>query len=422
MSKNKLNGLSRVERKPLIYDPITKKCYNGEMYFKATHKEINAWSVTNSFKSEYIPIKCPDEKTLEEGYAEFVKQADKLKEQSKGRLNLYLSGTLKKASLALFFYMANAKGYVPEELTEMETEWFINCNHGQLVFVDPMYKDRKSHSYDINSMYPSLMRDQHFKIPMKQGTFTTLTQDAFEKLAFFQYGIYRVKIDPPPEFVPDECEMTKEEYKMYYKYNATRRTFRFNKNNYYTSTDLNVAKKLELKMTIIEDESPNFLAYGAGTTLTGSQVFKMFVDNMFKLRTETKNKDFKTILNILWGALCSSNLKTFQYDITKELTFDIDIDPEKYIISNQYFVRNNIFKIEYYKKNNYFNYAWIRMKPFLLAFGRQKLGRVMTPYITNIVSVNTDGFKTYSKIEIEVGEAIGDVRYEGLVEESRFKN
>jgi len=179
MSKNKLNGLSRVERKPLIYDPIIKKCYDGEMHFKATHKEINAWSVTNSFKSEYIPIKCPDDKTLEEGHADFVKQADKLKEQSKGRINLYLSGTLKKASLALFFYMANAKGYVPEELTEMETEWFINCNHGQLVFVDPMYKDRKSHSYDINSMYPSLMRDQHFKIPMKQGTFTTLTQDAW---------------------------------------------------------------------------------------------------------------------------------------------------------------------------------------------------------------------------------------------------
>ena len=420
MSKNKLNGLSRVERVPLLYNPLTKKCYDGEKHFKATHKDINEWSVTNSFKSEYVPIKCPDEKTLEEGHADFVKQADRLKEESKGRINLYLSGTLKKASLALFFYMANAKGYVPEELTEIETEWFINCNHGQLVFVEPRYKKSMVHSYDINSMYPSLMRDVHFKIPMKQGTFTTLTQKEFATLEFFKYGIYRVKIVPPPEFVPDECEMDEEEYKKYLKYNTTRRTFRFNKNNFYTSIDLNVAKKLKLEMTIIEDNNPNFLGYGSGTTLTGSQVFKMFVDNMFKLRTETKNKDFKTILNILWGALCSTNLKTFQYDITKDLNFNIDIDPEKYVVANQY-LKGNTFKIEYYKKDHYFNYAWVRLKPFLLAYGRQKLGRLMMPYITYIVSVNTDGFKTFHEIPIKVGEAIGDIRYEGIVEETRFK-
>ena len=45
----------------------------------------------------------------------------------------------------------------------------------------------------------------------------------------------------------------------------------------------------------------------------------------------------------------------------------------------------------------------------------------MMPYITYIVSVNTDGFKTFDEIPIKVGEAIGDIRYEGIVEETRFK-
>jgi hypothetical protein len=63
------------------------------------------------------------------------------------------------------------------------------------------------------------------------------------------------------------------------------------------------------------------------------------------------------------------------------------------------------------------------MKPFLLAFGRQKLGRVMMPYIDAVMTVNTDGFKTYREIDIKTGTGIGEVRYEGIEQtEDRFKN
>ena len=51
-----------------------------------------------------IPIKKETDKSLEETYNDFIKQADKLKTQSRGRINLYKSGSLQKASLALFFY------------------------------------------------------------------------------------------------------------------------------------------------------------------------------------------------------------------------------------------------------------------------------------------------------------------------------
>jgi hypothetical protein len=48
----------------------------------------------------------------------------------------------------------------------------------------------------------------------------------------------------------------------------TRKMFRFNPNNYYTTIDLNNAKKLRLKIKIIETAEYNFLGYGKGTTVT----------------------------------------------------------------------------------------------------------------------------------------------------------
>ena len=424
---NKLTGLSVKERTALLYNPLTKECYDGEKHFTATKIEINQWSITKSYTSKYVPIKCPEHRTLEEAHSDFVKQADKLKEQSNGLINLYKTGTLKRASLALFFYMANKNEYVPEELTDMEIEWLNNTNHGQLVYLEPAegspldVKDMPLHSYDINAFYNSLMRDVHFKIPIKQGTFKTIESKDFNKLQFFQYGIYRVIIEQPRK-VTLEPDMDEDDYEKYFHYRTCKKIFRFNKNNYYTSIDLNVAKKLKLNMSIIEDGTHNFLSYGSGTTLTGSQLFGFFVKDLYKLRTETKNKDFKLIMNLLWGSLCETNISHYQYDVTKG-GINIDIDTKKYDILNQYFVRDNIFKIEYCKKNNYYKYPWARMKPFLLAFGRQKLGRVMMPYIDTVMTVNTDGFKTYREIDIQTGTGIGEVRYEGIaLKENRFEN
>ena len=100
---NRILGLSKDERTPLIYDPVTKQAFDGIKHFTTTKPEINAWSVTNSYKSPYIPIKKETDKSLEETYNDFIKQADKLKTQSRGRINLYKSGSLQKSSLTLFF-------------------------------------------------------------------------------------------------------------------------------------------------------------------------------------------------------------------------------------------------------------------------------------------------------------------------------
>ncbi len=215
---NRVLGLSKKERAPLIYNPVTKEAYDGVKHFTTTKADINQWSVTSSYTSEYIPIKQEKDKTLEETYEAFIKQADRLKKQSRGKINLYKSGTMQNASLALFFFMANKREIVPEELTDMETKWLILCNHGQMTYLQQGVKDNMFHSYDINSMYASLLRDVHFKIPIKQGTFMKLTKTEFDELKYYQYGIYRVQIDNDGQ--PN-----------------TRKMFRFNANNYYTTID-----------------------------------------------------------------------------------------------------------------------------------------------------------------------------------------
>jgi len=105
------------------------------------------------------------------------------------------------------------------------------------------------------------------------------------------------------------------------------------------------------------------------------------------------------------------------------------LDPERHIIINQFFVRENIFKIEFCKKNDYFKYPWARLKPFILAFGRQTITRIIEPYLSSIVALNCDGFKSCDILhgideltDIQLGDGIGQIRYEGLMPENRFKN
>lgn len=384
-----MKGLSKKERQPLVYNLQTKQAFNGIKHFTVTRAEINEWSITKSYTSEYIPIKQETDKTLEQTYNAFIEQADKLKKQSRGKINLYKVGTLQKASLSLFFYTIHKLKIKPDPLTELETMWLINTNHGQMIYKEPY--DGPLYSYDINSMYASLMRDVNFKIPIKSGTFMKITKTDFDALKYYQYGIYRAEI---------------------VNNGNTRKTFRFNTNNYYTTIDLNTAKALGLTINIL-DTDYNFLSYGAGTTVTGSVLFKPFIDMLYEMRKKHSNKDFKKILNLNWGSLCATNVSTYQYDMTKDI--NINIDTNKHRIHNQYLIGDTV-KIEYCKKDEYFKYPWARFKPFLLALGRKRITDIIKPYIDNIKALNTDGFKSNIElVDIKLGDGIGELRFEGIV-------
>ena len=58
--------------------------------------------------------------------------------------------------------------------------------------------------------------------------------------------------------------------------------------------------------------------------MVGTQLFKPFVDMLYGLKD--KNKKFKIILNVLWGLLCSRNIKKIQYNVTREFNYDFDTE------------------------------------------------------------------------------------------------
>ena len=68
----------------------------------------------------------------------------------------------------------------------------VQLAHGALIYSNNTYVGPIYNSYDIISFYPSIMRCDKFKIPIKQWIFKTLSVSEFEKFknTFFPYGIY----------------------------------------------------------------------------------------------------------------------------------------------------------------------------------------------------------------------------------------
>ncbi len=106
---------------------------------------------------------------------------------------------------------------------------FLNKVCGGLVYTKEY--TGKLHKYDINSFYPSIMRSGHLMVPIKKGilktimNLTNLNFSNIEKKTGLKYSFFKI-----------------------------------NPEGYYTNTDLNVAKDLGLKMSIIE-ENDNVLFY-----------------------------------------------------------------------------------------------------------------------------------------------------------------
>jgi hypothetical protein len=241
-------------------------------------------------------------------------------------------------------------------------------------------------------MYPSIMKSKHFRVPIKEGTIKTLSQEEFQAMRekFFEYGIYRVKI---------------------HFENKHRKIMRMNKNNYYTTMDLNTAKRLGLKMTVVEDGQPNFLHYGAGTCVSGSQIFSNFVDYLYNLRKTTGDKTYKNIANKLWGALSEHNFKTVRYDMKKD--FDFTFTEDDIILKEGFTGLGSKYRIDYVKKDRIFKYNWARVKVFMIAKGRELISKLIEKNFDHIHRVNTDGFLSDVPLDVDVGSEMGKLRYDG---------
>lgn len=361
------------------------KCYDGERYFTMTSADIFKARILKSNTSEYVPIKKEPDKTFEQCYLNFKAMADKILLDTDGKIDLYKSGSISKASLKLFFELIGS--VESEKITQMEAEWINNCSIGAIIYQNDYMG--QTYSYDINSMYQSILKNKFFKIPIKQGAFLKIPKEEFEQLTFYKFGIYHVEINCDAKF---------------------RKLFRFNKNNYYTSYDLTQAKKYGLEIKYI-DSDHNFLYYGEGTFMNASTLCKDFVDYLYALRKSTGDKVYKLIANSLWGALTQSNVQTLTYRIDDE-DFQFNFFNNTTIL-HQRIKPGNQFEVCYVKHDKYFKYPFARLKPFILAFGRQMLGRMIEPYIDSIHRIHTDGVSSDKALDIKLGNQMGELRFDG---------
>jgi hypothetical protein len=369
MSTHRVGGTAKVEKQIIMYKfnaDDTASTYSSNEKYKnkiITHKEFSEIN-GKVLSTDFLMVKQDKKSTLSlrREYKLFIKRADFLKKLTKGKINLYKTGSESNTAMQLFYDLCLPK--TPDPITEEETEFLRNCR-GQLKCAIK-YKG-KGWKLDIVSEYPSIMRSDHMSFPIKAGKLVTMTKKEFDESNFFKYGVYRVRIiSRVNPFI-----------------------FRFNEKNYYTHIDLNFAKTLKYDMEIIEDDKPNFLSY-EGCLTNGAKLFRPFVDYLFKL----KNLGFKSIkiyLNKLWGKLIQRDLfKINTASVDNQIWDDKEI-VEIGVIGDDINHSGNL-EIDVVKKGKYYKTDFGRISPFMLAKGRFTTAQYILKNIDDVVYINTDGY------------------------------
>jgi hypothetical protein len=385
------------EKKILMHELIDGeyKCFDGENQYFISKEDYNHL-YSNPLSSEYILVEKnfifdvkKRQLDIEDSFHEYLEMADKIKEQSNGYINFYKCGSVKHMALNLFF--DKVKSVFPDEISNIEAEYIHDASYSALT-----YWERYSgtvHCYDKNSQYPFLMSRNYNKFPIKEGEFRFIKSIDDKPL----YGIYR-------------CIITKPEDKPY-------KFFKFNQRNHYTHLDIEVARKYGLNIELIIDDKANFLYYSDDKLMNGAFLFKHYMNDLYELKLQ-KVKGAKDIMNILWGALCESNIYKRNINFNEE----VSIKDFKVLSFNGDEDRLNLKLLP--KKTKQFKLNWARMKPFLLAYGRSFLYHAYQKYEDITIRINTDGiyFSEMPKelheqaTDLKVNWKLGYLKYEGSKE------
>jgi hypothetical protein len=248
---------------------------------------------------------------------------------------------------------------------------------------------------DVNSFYSSILVNNRYILPIGEPVFKKYTQEEFDNLKFYPYGLYKCKItgDINP--------------KLFYK----------NINNIYTHLELRIAKEQKYIITII-DEDDNFMYYPK--RIHNHILFKQYVDLLFP----HKKKCFliKRLLNILWGGLCEKNKIIKKID-SKECSILKDDDLEfQPTIDNE----GNIISFSIIEEKKLFKYNSCRIAPFITSYGRYEYYNLIKNHHELLIKTHTDGF--YIKMteeevnkHFDMGKNIGQIKIEPIDKKDKNK-
>lgn len=356
---------------------------------------------------KYIKVKCPlcDDKINNEYHNDisdcwdcFNNTADDLycitnnNPKIPHPIDLRMTGKITDTAILLFFDLLKIYDHSDfENVDLLECEWLENATMGAMLYCKKGYKG-KGHKYDFISRYPSRLNSTMY-YPYKKGTFEKI-EEIPKKI---KYGIYRCVIE------------------------GKHPLFKNNPLNYYTHSDIEWARSLGLKIDLIIDDKDNFLSYPVETRFKGKDVFGDYMNELFKIKNNKKNSEavrqvVKNLMNCLWGVLVRREIKKVYTDIGDDKIFELYKDKE--ILSIEPSGKDEMkLVIKLVNKNDMYVGAIPRIKPFLISQSRNYICKVVEPYFENCVHIHTDGFVLLDKNdELELGDKMGDLKYEGIVE------
>lgn len=219
-------------------------------------------------------------------------------------------------------------------------------------------------------------------------------------MEFYKFGIYRCKII-------GEC-----------KY------FVFNKNNYYTHVDLEVAKTCGLNVELVIDDQPNFLYYDKSCLTSGYHLFKQAISMLYDVKKKYPDcKITKIILTWISGILGERHTKKHVLKITD----DFDFSSYDNLIMTQ--IDNNTTELNLiqYKgidtSDVIFKHDYARCSPFLTSYGRREiLNQIGKSNLKNVVRIQTDGWILSSEPDYIFGDEMGQIKFEGFYRKIRINN
>lgn len=399
-SLNYCPGVSVKDKPYAVYkfgnDNTKVDIYNGRRKFSISMEKFRKWQKNIRYSSPYVLVPSY-EKTLETAFFDFGVDASFVECLTDGEFDLYRTGSVKKCILAKFYELNQTLKADP--IDQDEAKWLNGCFMNGLIWAKKGYKG-KAHKQDVVSCYPSIMRQQKFGFPVKRGKFKCLTNEEFNNLKYFPYGIFRINI-----------------------HNYDIKLLRI-KGEYATHFDVQRAKELGYKMELVQDGKPNFLDYSGANMRADGRIFKEMIDKLFEAK-RLYGKDFpllKKLLNYLWGLLCQR--KIYKKYVPKE--------GEGYQLGNneelsEVIDRENFLIAKILDKKEPFSTPFARLGPFLLARGRCLMSRLIEQNYDDVVRVYVDGIITTKKLNLTkvdnrrlenlgMGEDIGCLKYEGYNE------
>ncbi len=333
-----------------------------------------------------------DEKPEKRHIQEFVRCQKEILAESKGIIDISRCGTYYTSMARLLYNQLQREQIVPDEISQMESEWL--SIHGAVMFTkevenhenesEEIIYEGPARQFDINGQYPYVMCNNTY--PVKQPIFKKLQESDVDK--FYPYGIYRAKIHRANTDVD--------------------RRFRFANENKYTHLDMKLAKRLGLKIDLIQDGGFNAMLYEKDRR-TGKDLFsnymKYLTDLIKKLKFKQSKFIVKRIRNSLWGFLCKRRVFTVKENDDMKIQLD-----SNFIMTD---FNEDKERVRGYVSNFQYSTNYARTCPFITGYARELLNKYLDNCFDSVVRVHTDSLLVIDPdIEFKVSAELGDLKLE----------